>query len=517
MRMIAVLVLVLLAVLAPSSTLATERRDRFDHYSVLPFVELQPGFTTAPRQRFVLDLGGIGREPIKVLIVAVNDRALPRGAWSARLNQLAIVPDRDLRVGLNHITITYTHPLDRAHRIHDNPVVHTFFVNHQRRRAQVKFGDRGELLVDGTPRFIRAGYRSGQADGFADALPSAVEAGFDMVHDYRFESYNLKELGLEKFIQEARVYLRRAHELGLGVFLGLPRAAVTDYDERALATMIGELANEPALWMWYIYDEPRADVLSVEVASRVYGLFRRLDPSRPSIMLVNRVPALLQYHPFCDVLWYDRYPIVATSDELTSLAPIAASVQVAMQSVAPGKPVWPVLQVQDNKGSPSLRKRVPTLPMPSDRTHRPNEAEIRAQTHVAIAQGVMAVVYYWAPERWYSMRTDTPGIWRSVSGVLRELGTLEPVLLSNEPVPTIEVTRGHDKAMMWSRSHEGQIYVGLVNASVHTPAELALQLPLNGASVRKVLGDGRIEVMGDRVDVSLGAAGVAVLAFRSPR
>ena len=251
--------------------------------------------------------------------------------------------------------------------------------------------------------------------------------------------------------------------------------------------------------MWYIYDEPHAEVLSVEAASRVYELFRRLDPGRPAIMLTNRVSAMLQYHPFCNVLWYDRYPIVATSDELTSLSPIAASVQAAMQTVTPGKPVWPVLQVHDNKGSPSLRKRVLTLPMPSDRTHRPNETEIRAQTHVAIAQGMMAVVYYWAPESWYSMKTDTPGIWRSVSTVLREVNTLEPVLLSNEERPAIDVTGGHDKVMVWARTHEGQIYVGLVNASIHAPAELVLQAPMKNASVQRVLGDGRIEAIGDRV------------------
>ena len=135
------------------------------------------------------------------------------------LNRLTIMPDRDLRVGLNHITIRYSHPTDRVHSSHDNPVVHTFLVNHQRSRINLRFGERGELIVDGKPRFIRAGYRSGEVDRFAAALPSAVEAGFDMVHDYRFESYNLKELGLERFIQEARGYLRRARELGLGVFL----------------------------------------------------------------------------------------------------------------------------------------------------------------------------------------------------------------------------------------------------------------------------------------------------------
>lgn len=503
----------LLVVLALSSSAVADNRDRFDTYSVLPFVELQPGFTTAARQAFTLDLGGIGREPIDILAITINDRVLPDGASKSQLNQLTITPDRDLRVGLNRITIRYNHRADRAHRSNDNPVVHTFLVNHQRARLQVEFGSRGELIVAGKRRFVRAGYRSGQVDGFVDALPSAAAAGFDMVHDYRFESYDLERLGVERFVREARVYLQRAHELGLGVFFGLPRVALREYDEPALAAIISELANEPALWMWYIYDEPSESTLSVGVASRVYGLLRRLDPTRPSIMLTNRVAALLEYHPFCDVLWYDRYPIIATADELRSLSPIAASLRKSMQTVTPGKPVWPVLQGQDNKGSPSLRKRSPLLPMPSDSTHRPNEAEIRAQAHIAIAQGAMAVVYYWAPEGWYSMKTDVPGVWKSLSRVVQELGTIEPVLLSSEQPPSIDVTGGHDKVMMWTRRYDNRTYIGLVNSSVHTPAQLVIRVPSPRTSARKLFGDGQVETGADRVTIRLGSAGVAVLAF----
>ncbi|MGH8223109.1 MAG: hypothetical protein ACREQZ_09050, partial [Woeseiaceae bacterium] len=291
-------------------------------------------------------------------------------------------------------------------------------VNPQRGRVQVQFGDRGELIVDGKRRFVRAGYRSGQVDGFTGALRSAAEAGFDMVHDYHFESFDIAQLGVQRYIQDARAYLRRAEQLGLGVFLGLPRTAVRAADESTLATIVGELSNERALWMWYIYDEPRPDVLSIETASRVYNLLHRLDPQRPSIMLTNRASTMQQYHPFCDVLWFDRYPIAATSIKKSSLSPIAEALATAMKTVPARKPVWPVLQAQDNKGNPSLRKRVPKLRPPDDRTHRPNEADLRAQAHVAIAQNAMAVVYYWAPEAWYSMKTDTPGIWTSLGRVL---------------------------------------------------------------------------------------------------
>ena len=174
--------------------------------------------------------------------------------------------------------------------------------------------------------------------------------------------------------------------------------------------------------MWYVYDEPRPDTLSIEAASRVYNLLRRLDPQRPSIMLTNSDSAVRQYSPYCDVLWRDRYPIAATSLQRSSLSPIAEALETAMKTVPPGKPVWPVLQAHDNKGSPNLRKRAPTLPRPDDRNHRPNEAELRAQAHVAIARRAMGVAYYWAPETWYSMKRETPGTWASLTRVLQELG-----------------------------------------------------------------------------------------------
>lgn len=385
-----------------------------------------------------------------------------------------------------------------------------------RGRPQIRFGERGELVVDGKRRFILAGHRSGQTDGFTGALKSAADAGFDMVHDYRFESIDVTEQGVDRYLADARAYLRRANQLGLGVYLGLPRNAVKSADEKTITAIVNGLAGERALWMWYIYDEPRPEVLSVESASRVYRLLKRLDPERPAIMLTNKTSTMQQYRAYCDILWFDRYPIAATGIEKSSLRPIAEALDTAMKAgPVSEKPVWPVLQAQDNKGSPTLRKKRPDLQRPDDRTHRPNEAELRAAAHVAIARGAPAVAYYWAPESWYSMKTDTPGIWASLGRVLHELESLEPVLLAALAPQPVGLLVESGEVHTWSRTHEGQTYIGFVNPDINKPARALLSKSGAARSFRKVLGDGSIDVGSRGNGIRLGAAGVVVIATGS--
>lgn len=505
--------LIVISCLPLVSLAASAPEDRYHNYSLQPFVDLQPGFTTNPRQELLLDLVGVGREPVRLRSVAINGRTLSPDAWKVRLNQVVIVPEQDLRAGLNRITVQYLHRADSINRGGEQALVHEFFLNHQPEEHVVAFGERGELVVNGRRRFVRGGYRSGQGDQFTDALQSAVTANFNVVHDYRFENFDVERLGLDRLLREARAYLRRARELELGVFFGLPRTAVREYNEEQLAMVIAGLSGEPALWLWYIYDEPNETTLSVESASKVYSLLRRLDPTRPSVMLVNRPSTMFQYYPFCDSLWYNRYPIIATSSDLISLSPIVAAVQLAKQVVPSKKPVWPVLQAHDNKGIPSVRKRVPFLAKPTDENHRPNEAELRAQAHLSISLGAMSVIYYWGPERWYSMTRDTPGLWRSLSKVLAEIKGLEEVLLSGEDVPLPEVVGGHNKVTGWAKQHDDTMYVGLVNASVHTPAIMSLRVPPDYMAPRKLYGDGVVDVQREKVGIRLSGAGVTVIAF----
>ena len=382
------------------------------------------------------------------------------------------------------------------------------------RRAppQISFGKRGELIIDGQPQFVRGGYRSGQEDRFAEALRSAADAGFDLVHDYRFESFDVERQGVKQFIADARAYLRKADQLGLGVFLGLPRKAVSTADEAALTSIVKALANEHALWFWYIYDEPSPQELPLASAEKVYALLRRLDPQRPSVILANTPGTLTQYLPYCDLIWSNRYPIAATSPEKSSLRPLADTVRTNLKAAQGRKPLWSVVQGQDNKGSPKLRQRRPDLPKPDDRNHRPNAAELRAAAHIAIASGSMAVVYYWAPEDWYSMKRDTPGIWAAMGKVVRELGELEPVLLAPSAPRPLQIAKPDDGVMTWTRLHGGKVYVGIVNSEIKSPAQLTFRSPDATGAFQPVSGNGTLASGSGDVSVRLGPAGVLVVA-----
>ena len=142
-------------------------------------------------------------------------------------------------------------------------------------------------------------------------------------------------------------------------------------------------------------------------------------------------------------------------------------------------------------------------------------AEVRAAAHVAIARGAPAVAYYWAPESWYSMKTDTPGIWAALGRVLHELASLEPVLLAALAPQPVGLLVESGEVHTWSRTHEGQTYIGFVNPDINKPARALL--PKSGAagSFRKVLGDGTIDSGNRGTGIRLGPAGVVVIATGS--
>lgn len=176
--------------------------------------------------------------------------------------------------------------------------------------------------------------------------------------------------------------------------MGLPRKMVRAFDREGLAQIIAELSGERALWLWYMMGEPVHDSTPVANAALTYHLIKRLDPNHPAVMVFNRPTNMVMFSPFTDIIWCDRYPIIASSDELRSLAPISGTLQYAIEMFGDRKPVWPVLQGHDNRALRSVRESMPDLPFPSDEDHRPNEQELRAQAHLGIAHGAMGVVYY---------------------------------------------------------------------------------------------------------------------------
>lgn len=500
----------------PQTTIRSDwaRFNGGNSFSVLPMVELQPGFTQNPHQKFTMSLSGIGREPVTINTIHINDKELPSSNWAVvNMNTLTITPKSPLQEGLNTITLTYEHPIDSKHT--QNPIRFPMYVNYQPTVTKVAFNDRHIMEVNGREVFVLGSYRSGQEDKREKALPTAKAAGFNMVHEYDFESYNVikKWGGMDTYLSRVKKYLRTADKLDLGVFMGMDRTAIKTFDEPTLARVICELSAEPALWMWYIWDEPGPETLAPENASRVHHLIKRLDPHHPTIMLLNHIRPSHIYGSYCDVVWMDEYSFIGSGPSLNSIAPVTGALQ-ALRDIVGDKPMWVVPQIHDNKGMKSLREKVPSMPELTDDNHHPNEAEMRSQTHNGIANGCTGVVYYWLPlHMGYSMKYDTPETWARFSKVVQETRTLEPILLSQDPTAPMHYEGGHDKITTWQRAHKGVQYVALVNTSCYIGTDLSVTPSCGVGDMKVIIGDGTAELDGNTINVSLGKAGVAVLAI----
>ena len=270
--------------------------DRQSQWTVLPRVDLQPGYTQSARETFTLDMGAVGRRNVEDVAWKLNGQPLPESTWSIDGGTLTLTPDRDLREGLNLFEISYEHP--QAPGEAGERIRFEFPVNHQTGGSRVHYREDGAVVVDGEALFAVGGFRSGQTDDYTDALPTAAAAGLDFVHAYANDRVrDIKEAGLEEHIEKVRGYLRAAHENGLGVLLALPREAITEYDEPILTRWIAELSGEPGLWFWYLYDEPDPRHVPPASTGAASELVKRLDPHHPLVVVCNRESGTLIYGP----------------------------------------------------------------------------------------------------------------------------------------------------------------------------------------------------------------------------
>ncbi len=345
--------------------------------------------------------------------------------------------------------------------------------------TKITIDDGGFIRVNGKRRYIYGAYRdpSDELNQFA----GLKKARFDMTHAYHFEERFGH--GAEAWVDQARRYLRDAGEHGIGVALGLPREVVEQQgDVETARTLVEGVKNEPALWLWYLSDEPGHREEGEKVTSnlkKIYTMIKEVDPNHPVVICGARAEFYeLDNADNADILWVNPYvvpdgPWKWLMSEVSNYA-----------KRWPSKSVWAVPQAFDWRVYD--RNQVIT-----DDTHRPNAKELRAQVHAGIAAGARSTVFYWSPTRlelsMYDIR-KLPSVWKAICDIGDEVKVLEQVLLAPQPNDeqkaavqferTVkEAGRTKDEVYHWQRWHEDSLYVGIVNAGYERRMKVTVELP----------------------------------------
>jgi len=231
------------------------------------------------------------------------------------------------------------------------------------------------------------------APGSTNALPILSSAGFSHVTG-----------------PATRPFLDAARNAGIQVLASPGTTAGPGFKPSVARSTVRSLDRHPALWAWYLSDEPDLNGLSAEEVRQVHSAVRHAGARKPTALVVYRGPSLATFHS-ADILMVDRYPV--------GWQPLAAFFQHmqhgAVAAGVSGRPFIAVIQAFNWAAYADVH------PFPEPITSRPpSESELRAMAWGARLIGANGLFFYpYADGRW--RMTEHPETWRALTHVVREI------------------------------------------------------------------------------------------------
>jgi hypothetical protein len=253
-----------------------------------------------------------------------------------------------------------------------------------------------------------------------DGLETVKEAGFNSVHTYVTDADHLKK------------YIENAERLKLKLLMfPADRADKGSIDNGKVKKFIEGTKKSTAILAWYIADEPELNGSSPSQIGEINSFIKRIDPNRPTAIVIHRTDRFKEYKDASYILMTDRYPVPSRP-----LSHIAEATQWAVTQKGASGPVWAVLQAfgYQNQKLKGWGVREPTYD------------EMRAMTFLSIIHGAKGIFYYTFTGSEYRM-LESPEHWNDLKKIVTELNEIYPLLLQpdDDLKINLEITEGPQK------------------------------------------------------------------------
>lgn len=224
----------------------------------------------------------------------------------------------------------------------------------------------------------------------------------------------LKAVGFNTIVGRAdQSYLDAAQAAGLRVLIQPGTQAGPKFDPALLEKKVRALDRHPALWAWYLCDEPDLNLVSPGEVSLAQRALRAAGARKPGAITLYQGSQALDYAAWTDVLLIDRYPI-----PWLPLANFGQHVRLARLAAGEQKTLIAIVQAFDW----SSYKNLLSVPGPF---RPPTEAEMRCMTYDALARGANGIFYYEFDGQW-KIR-DHPEVWNALQAVVGEVSRRAPL------------------------------------------------------------------------------------------
>ena len=320
------------------------------------------------------------------------------------------------------------------------------------------------VVVDAHGDYVQAGRRIfplGIYEVTPRDMPEVRASGFDVVHTYRWEG-STNDVA-------CRAYLDACWAAdGLRAFIGFDRGThtgtgIVQGDFSHIARRVGMLADHPALFCWYLFDEPEilSQYVSPERLTACADLVRALDPYHPVVMTTwNKT--MINYRRTWDTHWTQAYG---------DPAGVVRQIDEHRRFLKNASPITLLVNCNDGVQGEARRRGVTPDPAKFARDYD----FLRACAFLGIVKECNGVWWWWfaRDSKDYYSAAQCPAAWANLVKVVKELGALRPLVTAPGAVTTGTAVDGASKVEWWRKTVDGKDILIAVNTG-DTPATVAI-------------------------------------------
>ncbi len=343
----------------------------------------------------------------------------------------------------------------------------------------------GITYIDGKPFFPIGTYEPLHAN--RDDLTGLKEAGFNFAHSYDYTA--IKETtpeAVKAHSERAAKFLQHAESEGLKILLGIPRNLSKSSDMDSIYAYMKPLVQKyPALFAWYLYDEPLLSKVPVNVMANFYRSFKEIDPFHFGYTLyadavISLTKDVYEYAGQADAIGSDPYPSWRGNKDNYIL--VKSWTENCRKLAGEDRPVWIALETFDPDYLWDTGKYYGQAGQHGPIVY-PNYDQIKCQAFLALSGGANGIIHYSLPHRAYDMLKHAPESWAGIGRMNRELQEIAPFAThpGKNNVLTLELPK---PLVCWTRDNAaGETIIAIINPT-SGEYELDYTLPVGRRPVR---------------------------------
>ena len=209
-----------------------------------------------------------------------------------------------------------------------------------------------------------------------------------------------------------RGFLDAAKANGIAVLASPGSHAGDRFDAAKVRATVARHDRHPALWSWYLIDEPDMHSVSPGKVEAAHRFVKRLGATKPTSLVLYQGDSAKWYADIADITMIDRYPV-----PWLPLANFSQHIHKTRLATDLDRPMIAVIQSFDWTAHQNV--------LPGEENLRPpTEHELRSMTYSALARGANGIFYYSYADMRLKER-KYPELWAALKRVVAEVRSRE--------------------------------------------------------------------------------------------